>query len=178
MCDSAVCLFWTSVSIWKNKSSIWSRKLSFSPKSANFTDLLCSFRIQLLLFRRCWTDPDGDANIPPQKPILLQGHERSITQIKYNREGDLLFSVAKDTVSRSADQAFLHTNVFWDELNWGVSCDVNPWRWPMFGTRSMVRGLERITVTQELFGVSTVTVSFNKLHLWCLVETECLNTSV
>lgn len=30
------------------------------------------------------------------KPILLQGHERSITQIKYNREGDLLFSSAKD----------------------------------------------------------------------------------
>ncbi|XP_006871545.1 PREDICTED: carcinoembryonic antigen-related cell adhesion molecule 16 [Chrysochloris asiatica] len=30
------------------------------------------------------------------KPILLQGHERSITQIKYNREGDLLFTVAKD----------------------------------------------------------------------------------
>jgi translation initiation factor 3 subunit I len=26
----------------------------------------------------------------------LQGHERSITQIKYNREGDLLFSSAKD----------------------------------------------------------------------------------
>ncbi|XP_059805131.1 eukaryotic translation initiation factor 3 subunit I [Hypanus sabinus] len=32
------------------------------------------------------------------KPILLQGHERSITQIKYNREGDLVFSCAKDTV--------------------------------------------------------------------------------
>ncbi|KAF3833577.1 hypothetical protein F7725_024781 [Dissostichus mawsoni] len=30
---------------------------------------------------------------------MLQGHERSITQIKYNREGDLLFSVAKDTVT-------------------------------------------------------------------------------
>jgi translation initiation factor 3 subunit I len=27
---------------------------------------------------------------------LLQGHERAITQIKYNREGDLLFSAAKD----------------------------------------------------------------------------------
>ncbi len=26
----------------------------------------------------------------------MQGHERSITQIKYNREGDLLFSSAKD----------------------------------------------------------------------------------
>uniref|UniRef100_A0A9J8BE26 Eukaryotic translation initiation factor 3 subunit I n=1 Tax=Cyprinus carpio carpio TaxID=630221 RepID=A0A9J8BE26_CYPCA len=33
------------------------------------------------------------------RPILLQGHERSITQIKYNREGDLLFSVAKDPIA-------------------------------------------------------------------------------
>lgn len=31
------------------------------------------------------------------KPILLHGHERSITQIKYNREGDLIFSCAKDS---------------------------------------------------------------------------------
>ncbi|XP_026468540.1 eukaryotic translation initiation factor 3 subunit I-like [Ctenocephalides felis] len=30
------------------------------------------------------------------KPLILQGHERSITQIKYNREGDLLFSASKD----------------------------------------------------------------------------------
>ena len=29
------------------------------------------------------------------KPIMMHGHERSITQIKYNREGDLLFSSAK-----------------------------------------------------------------------------------
>ncbi|KAK8762465.1 hypothetical protein V5799_026275 [Amblyomma americanum] len=27
---------------------------------------------------------------------MLHGHERAITQIKYNREGDLLFSCAKD----------------------------------------------------------------------------------
>ncbi|KAB7497024.1 Eukaryotic translation initiation factor 3 subunit I [Armadillidium nasatum] len=32
------------------------------------------------------------------KPILLQGHERSITQIKFNREGDLLFSSSKDPI--------------------------------------------------------------------------------
>jgi len=32
------------------------------------------------------------------RPILLQGHERSLTQIKYNRDGDLLFSTAKDHV--------------------------------------------------------------------------------
>lgn len=31
------------------------------------------------------------------KPIMLHGHERAITQIKYNREGDLLFSAAKDS---------------------------------------------------------------------------------
>ena len=32
------------------------------------------------------------------RPVLLQGHERSLNQIKYNRDGDLLFSVAKDKV--------------------------------------------------------------------------------
>ncbi|XP_031559740.1 eukaryotic translation initiation factor 3 subunit I-like [Actinia tenebrosa] len=31
------------------------------------------------------------------KPIVLHGHERSITLIKYNRMGDLLFSSGKDT---------------------------------------------------------------------------------
>ncbi|KNC87148.1 eukaryotic translation initiation factor 3 subunit I [Sphaeroforma arctica JP610] len=31
------------------------------------------------------------------KPIMCYGHERSLTQIRYNRSGDLLFSVAKDT---------------------------------------------------------------------------------
>lgn len=30
------------------------------------------------------------------RPIMLKGHERSLTQVKFNREGDLLFSVAKD----------------------------------------------------------------------------------
>jgi translation initiation factor 3 subunit I len=30
-----------------------------------------------------------------QRPILLKGHERSITHIKYNNDGDLLFSSSK-----------------------------------------------------------------------------------
>jgi len=30
------------------------------------------------------------------KPLMMHGHERSITQIKYNLNGDLLFSCAKD----------------------------------------------------------------------------------
>lgn len=31
-----------------------------------------------------------------KQPILLQGHERAITQVKYNSDGDLLFTTAKD----------------------------------------------------------------------------------
>jgi len=31
------------------------------------------------------------------KPILLHGHERSLTMIKYNTQGDLLFSCSKDS---------------------------------------------------------------------------------
>ncbi|VDP29493.1 unnamed protein product [Soboliphyme baturini] len=30
------------------------------------------------------------------RPLVLKGHERAITKVKYNREGDLLFSSAKD----------------------------------------------------------------------------------
>ena len=56
----------------------------------------CPYSIQLLLSS---ASVSTSTPPPPQRPILLQGHERSITQIKYNREGDLLFSVAKDTVS-------------------------------------------------------------------------------
>jgi translation initiation factor 3 subunit I len=32
------------------------------------------------------------------KPIMITGHTRPLTQIKYNREGDLLFTAAKDKV--------------------------------------------------------------------------------
>jgi len=30
-------------------------------------------------------------------PILLKGHERSITTVKYNADGDLLFTASKDS---------------------------------------------------------------------------------
>jgi len=30
------------------------------------------------------------------RPLLLMGHERALTKIKFNRDGDLLFSVSKD----------------------------------------------------------------------------------
>ncbi|ODV63996.1 translation initiation factor eIF3 subunit i [Ascoidea rubescens DSM 1968] len=33
------------------------------------------------------------------RPILLKGHERALTQVKYNREGDLILTVSKDSVA-------------------------------------------------------------------------------
>uniref|UniRef100_A0A673Z877 Eukaryotic translation initiation factor 3 subunit I n=1 Tax=Salmo trutta TaxID=8032 RepID=A0A673Z877_SALTR len=60
------------------------------------------------------------------KPILLQGHERSITQIKYNREGDLIFSVAKDTVANvwySVNGERLGTYNGHTGALWCVDCD-------------------------------------------------------
>ena len=30
------------------------------------------------------------------RPLILQGHERPLTMVKYNREGDLIFTAAKD----------------------------------------------------------------------------------
>lgn len=33
------------------------------------------------------------------RPIMLVGHERPLTQVKYNREGDLVFSCSKDNVA-------------------------------------------------------------------------------
>ncbi|KAJ1821741.1 translation initiation factor eIF3 subunit [Coemansia sp. RSA 2671] len=33
------------------------------------------------------------------RPLLLQGHERPLTQIKYNRDGDLLMTVSKDKIA-------------------------------------------------------------------------------
>ncbi|KAK7203278.1 WD40-repeat-containing domain protein [Myxozyma melibiosi] len=32
------------------------------------------------------------------RPILLKGHERPLTKLKYNREGDLLFTTARDKI--------------------------------------------------------------------------------
>lgn len=32
----------------------------------------------------------------PQKPLMLHGHERSITRLLYNNDGDLLFTASKD----------------------------------------------------------------------------------
>lgn len=49
------------------------------------------------------------------RPILMKGHERPLTFLKYNRDGDLLFSCAKD-----------HNPTVWFADNGAVwCCDVS-----------------------------------------------------
>ncbi|XP_022089674.1 eukaryotic translation initiation factor 3 subunit I-like [Acanthaster planci] len=64
------------------------------------------------------------------KPIALNGHERAITRIRYNPEGDLLFSCAKDihpTVWFSLNGERLgtydgHTGAVWClDVNWSTT---------------------------------------------------------
>jgi len=62
----------------------------------------------------------------PFKPILLKGHERPITKLRYNREGDLLFSCSKDlkpTVWFADNGERLGTYVGHQGTVW--DCDVN-----------------------------------------------------
>lgn len=61
------------------------------------------------------------------RPLLLQGHERAITKIKYNREGDLILTASKDNkpnIFYSANGERLgnligHTGAVWCiDVNW------------------------------------------------------------
>lgn len=44
---------------------------------------------------KSWQE-EGEREKTKMRPILMKGHERPLTFLKYNREGDLLFSCAKD----------------------------------------------------------------------------------
>jgi hypothetical protein len=41
---------------------------------------------------------DSPSHTTTMRPILLSGHERALTQVKYNADGDIIFSVSKDHV--------------------------------------------------------------------------------
>lgn len=61
-----------------------------------------------------------------QRPILLKGHERSITVVKYNYDGDLLFTASKDhvpSVWRAEDGDRLGTFNGHKGTIWDVDCD-------------------------------------------------------
>ena len=65
------------------------------------------------------------APLAPQRPLLLKGHERSITFLKYNAEGDLLFSCSKDNrvcVWRSSTGERIGTYEGHTGAIWGVDC--------------------------------------------------------
>ena len=62
-----------------------------------YVDRLCLTRLSLslsLLFHK----PTNTTNTKWQRPYLLQGHERPITVVKYNYDGDLLFTASKDQI--------------------------------------------------------------------------------
>jgi translation initiation factor 3 subunit I len=60
------------------------------------------------------------------RPILLKGHERSITVVKYNYDGDLLFTASKDhvpSVWRAEDGERLGTFNGHKGTIWDLDCD-------------------------------------------------------
>jgi translation initiation factor 3 subunit I len=61
-----------------------------------------------------------------QRPILLKGHERSITIVKYNYDGDLLFTASKDHVPsmwRAEDGERIGTFNGHKGTIWDLDCD-------------------------------------------------------
>jgi WD40 repeat protein len=61
-----------------------------------------------------------------KRPFLLQGHERPITVVKYNYDGDLLFSASKDQVPsvwRSENGERLGTFNGHKGTIWDLDCD-------------------------------------------------------
>jgi len=91
------------------------------------------------------------------RPIILKGHERSITNVKYNREGDLLFSCSKANfpcVWYSETGERLGT---YNGHNGTVnSCDVN------FDTTTLITGSGDSTV--KLWDVETGKEIYNLPH--------------
>lgn len=57
--------------------------------TARLTDLICPF-LRCSLSRR--------TSVLPQRPLLLKGHHRPLTCVKYNSDSDLLFTCGKDGV--------------------------------------------------------------------------------
>ncbi|KAG7738171.1 hypothetical protein KL932_003778 [Ogataea haglerorum] len=60
------------------------------------------------------------------RPLMLKGHDRSLTQVKFNREGDLLFSVSKGkeaSVWYSSNGERLGTFVGHNGTIWSIDID-------------------------------------------------------
>ena len=73
--------------------SRWSVKWSPESQSAS-THSSCHFTAALITTRFLSSNP----TLTDHAHISIPGHERALTQIKFNKEGDLLFSCSKDHV--------------------------------------------------------------------------------
>lgn len=75
----------------------------------------------------------------PQRPILLKGHERAITCVMYNNDGDLVLTAAKDQMptlwyAKTGERIGTyqgHQGAVWDL---SVSCEgsLSVWSWFLF----------------------------------------------
>jgi translation initiation factor 3 subunit I len=99
----------------------------------------------------------------------VEGHERSLTQIKYNREGDLLFSCSKDHI---INVWFSHNGERLGTFNghngtvWTVDVDC---------TRSSIRScLQLIPIAESRFLVSGA--ADNSMKLWSVRDGTLLFT--
>ena len=98
------------------------------------------------------------------KPISLHGHERSITQIVYNREGDLLFSSAKDQAP----------NV-WYSIN-GERLGTYDGHGKYIVRDSILKGRLIAILTQAVSRVLDITFFFSGGAVWCIdVDWETKN---
>ncbi|XP_024920623.1 eukaryotic translation initiation factor 3 subunit I isoform X1 [Cynoglossus semilaevis] len=106
------------------------------------------------------------------KPILLQDHGRSITQIKYNGEGDL-FSVAKDPSGEVLKKAKEH-NRHIDDIQMSVALTMfisaskdNTAKVLPSSVRGGVWQESKVILVSSTVWLSTMTARVHSIH-WCL----------
>ena len=87
-----------SIAPWCVKFVIYSGQTLAIKNHSNMLSFLMAYKFSLQIFELPKTSKSCFIFTVwfKMKPISLHGHEKSITQIKYNRDGDLLFSCAKD----------------------------------------------------------------------------------
>ena len=106
---------------------------------------------------------------------MLHGHERSITQIKYNRDGDLLFSSAKDNhpcVWYSINGERLGTYEGHQGVVWAIDVDWETKHFMSGAGDNMLMIWDVQTGKKDAITVAAIcnyfSVSFNTKLLFCL----------
>lgn len=120
---------------------------------------------------------DRELADPPSiimRPILLQGHERSITYVRYNREGDLLFTCSKDKTPQlwySDNGERIGTYEGHNGTVWG--CDVSCKSFSSFSSLGLCLNL-RVTFSYGPTSQSGIVCqSRPEIGGWCFLSLSC-----